>query len=465
MTVNGATAGRAVADRVDTEERLPPQNIEAEQSVLGSILIDRDAIARIAEFLQPQDFYSRKHRIIYRAALGLFERSEPADLLTLKDELQRHNQLDEVGGAVYLSSLTALVPTSVHVEYYGRIVERCAMLQRLIQASGQIAALAYGSSDANAEESVDQAEAILFRLTQRRGSQQFLPLKTILDDYYSQLDALYEHRGQTLGTPTGFKDLDNLTGGLQRSDLIIVAARPSMGKTSLALNIAQNAAAPPHNVPVAIFSLEMSTDQLAQRMICTDARIDSQRLRLGVFNDTELQQVAKSIGRLSEMPIYIEDKADISIMELRTKARRLQAEHDIGLILIDYLQLMKGQGRYTENRVQEVSEITRFLKSLARELNVPIVAMSQLSRAVEQRPSHIPMLSDLRESGSIEQDADVVMFIYREDYYDKDTPKKNVADILVAKHRNGPTGTVQLGFLGQQTRFVDLETRQQAYSS
>ena len=265
--------------------------------------------------------------------------------------------------------------------------------------------------------------------------------------------------------PTGFRDLDALTGGLQRSDLIIVAARPSMGKTTLALNIAQHAAAPPHNVPVAIFSLEMSADQLVQRLICTDGRIDSKRLRRGEINDEELQRIAKASGRLSEMPIFTDDTAGMSIMELRTKARRLQAEHNIGLILVDYLQLMQGQGRYTDNRVQEISEITRFLKGLARELNIPVVAMSQLSRAVDQRPSHIPMLSDLRESGSIEQDADVVMFIYREDYYDEDTPKKDLADILVAKHRNGPTGKIPLRFFGQQTRFVDLETRQQAYSS
>ena len=341
MTVNGATADRAVVERPDTEERLPPQNIEAEQSVLGSILIDRDAITRVASFLQPADFYRQQHRTIFTAALDLFERREPADLVTLTDELQRRERLDEVGGAAYLSSLTALVPTAVHVEYYGRIVERCAMLRRLIQASGQIAALAYGSADA--EEAVDQAEAILFQLTQRRRFQEFLPLKTILEEYFDQIDSISQHRGQTLGVPTGFRDLDALTGGLQRSDLVIVAARPSMGKTSLALNIAQNAAAPPHNVPVAVFSLEMSKEQLVQRLICTEARIDSHRLRRGVIDDEELQQIAKAIGRLSEVPVYIDDTAGIPIMELRTKARRLQAEHNIGLILVDYLQLMQGR--------------------------------------------------------------------------------------------------------------------------
>ena len=462
MTVNGAPPEPAVAERADFEERLPPQNIEAEQSVLGSILIDRDAIARVAEFLQQHDFYRGNHKRIYSAALDLYERGEPADLVTLTDELQRRGWLDEVGGAAYLSSLTFKVPTAVHVEHYGRIVERCEVLRRLIQASGQIAALAYGSADA--EEAVDQAEGILFRLTQRRRSKDALPLKVLLDDYFDQIDSLSQHRGQTLGVPTGFRDLDTLIGGLQRSDLIIVAARPSMGKTTLALNIAQQAAAPPHNVPVAIFSLEMSADQLVQRLICTEGRIDSKRLRRGEIDDDELQRIVNAIGRLSEASIFTDDTAGMSIMELRTKARRLQAEHNIGLILVDYLQLMRGQGRYTDNRVQEISEITRFLKSLARELNIPVVAMSQLSRAVEQRPSHIPMLSDLRESGSIEQDADVVMFIYREDYYDEDTPKKNLADILVAKHRNGPTGKIQLRFFSQQTRFVDLDTRQQAYS-
>jgi replicative DNA helicase len=379
------------------EERLPPQNIEAEQSVLGSILIDRDAIVRVAGFLRPEDFYREAHRLIYQAALDLFERREPADFVLLCDELERRGRLEQVGGPAYLTSLINLVPTAVNVEYYGHIVERCAILRRLITAGGQIAGVAYEYQH-DAELAVDKAEQILFNLTKRRRAQEFVPIARILENYFDQIDYVHQHRGQVFGVSTGFSRLDALTGGLQRSDLIVLAARPGMGKTSLALNIACHAALK-NKVPVGIFSLEMSRDQLVQRLICAEAGIDSHRLRTGFIEEGEWSKIAQAIGELSEAPIFIDDTPGISVMELRTKARRLQAEHDLGFVVVDYLQLM--QGRSSENRVQEVSDISRGLKELARELNVPVLACSQLSRAVEQRPGNRPQLSDLRESGCL----------------------------------------------------------------
>jgi replicative DNA helicase len=439
------------------EERLPPQNIEAEQSVLGSILIDRDAIVRVAGFLRPEDFYREAHRTIYQAMLDLFERREPADFVLLCDELERRGRLEQVGGPAYLTSLINMVPTAVNVEYYGHIVERCAILCRLITAGGQIAGVAYDMQQ-DAELAVDKAEQILFALTQRRRAQEFVPIARVLDNYFEQLDYAHQHRGQVFGVPSGFKKLDEITGGLQRSDLIILAARPGMGKTSFVLNIAAHAAMK-NKVAVGVFSLEMSRDQLVQRLICSEAGIDSHRLRTGFIEEGEWSKISQAIGELSEAPIFIDDTPGISIMELRTKARRLQAEHDLGFVIVDYLQLMQGSYGRTDNRVQEVSEISRSLKALARELNVPVLTCSQLNRAVEQRPGNRPQLSDLRESGSIEQDADIVMFIYREEVYDRETTRKNIADVIVAKHRNGPLADIELFFSGQQTRFADLEQR------
>jgi replicative DNA helicase len=440
-----------------SEERLPPQNVEAEQSVLGSILIDRDAIVRVAGFLQPEDFYREAHRTVYQAALDLFERREPADFVLLCDELERRGRLEQVGGPAYLTSLINMVPTAVNVEYYGHVVERCAVLRRLISAGGQIAGVAYDYQH-DSEMAVDKAEQILFALTQRRRAREFVEIKEILENYFDQLDYLHQNRGQTFGVPTGFVELDKLTGGLQKSDLIVLAARPGMGKTSFALNIAMHAALE-NRIPIGIFSLEMSKDQLVQRLICSQAEIDSHRLRTGYINEDqgEWARIAQAIGVLSEAPIYIDDTPGISVMELRTKARRLQAEHDIGFVIVDYLQLM--QGRRTENRVQEVSDISRSLKELARELNIPVLAASQLNRSVEQRPKNRPQLSDLRESGSIEQDADIVMFISREELYDPETTRKGIADIIIAKHRNGPTADIELKFINSQTKFANLETR------
>ncbi|MCX5987371.1 MAG: replicative DNA helicase [Chloroflexi bacterium] len=437
------------------DERLPPQNSEAEQSVLGSILIDRDAIVRVAGFLQPDDFYRVAHRQIYQVARNLYERKEPCDFVLVCDELERRGELANVGGPGYITSLINMVPTAVNVEYYGHIVERNAVLRRLISAGGQIAQLAYDTQH-DAELAVDKAEQVLFNLTQRRGSRDYIAMSDFMQDYFTQLDEIHQRRGQPIGVPTGFTRLDALTGGLQKSDLIILAARPGVGKTSLALNIASNAAQ--HNkVGTGIFSLEMSRDQLVLRLLCAHTGLDSHRLRTGNIEEGEWAKVAEAMSVLADMPIYIDDTPSISVMELRTKARRMQAEHDIGFIVVDYLQLM--QGRASDNRVQEVSEISRALKGLARELNVPVLALSQLSRAVESRPGNKPQLSDLRDSGSIEQDADVVMFIYRAEMYDKETAPKNVAEVIVAKHRNGPTGDIELFFSPRLTRFSDLEQR------
>ncbi|MBX5451923.1 replicative DNA helicase [Thermogemmatispora sp.] len=595
-------------------EKLLPQNIEAECGVLGSILIDPEAIIQVADFLRPEDFYRDAHRAIYEVMLQLYERHEPADFITLCDELERQGKLEEVGGASYITSLVNQVPTSGNIEYYGRIVERTAVLRRLIHAAGQIAAIAYEEGDADV--ALDKAERLIFEIGRRRLRSDFSLLSDILSEYLNKLDQLHERRGAIVGVPTGFTDLDRLTGGLQRSDLIILAARPSLGKTSLALSMAHNAAVR-FKQTVAIFSLEMSKEQLVQRLLSMEAGVDQQRLRTGWINDEEWERIMLATQRLAEAPIWIDDTASISTAEMRSKARRLQAEQGVDLIIVDYLQLMQtttGGGRRNENRVQEISEISRTLKALARELNVPVLALAQLSRAVEARQSKVPQLSDLRESGclaeetpvyladegiccpirqlvgrqgfqvlalnpetrrleaatvtrafatgcrpvyrlttvggqqvratanhrfltpagwrrldelnvggkvarpracfsalesgpgtarqsveadegdviwdrveaimpageaevydltvaglhnfvaadlvvhnSIEQDADVVMFIYRDDVYNPDSERKNIADIIVAKHRNGPVGEVSLYFQASHTRFCDLE--------
>jgi len=589
---------------MNRSERMAPHNIEAEEAVLGSLLIDPDAIFKVASFLSPEDFYREKNGWIYEAIRDLHNRREPADFVTLCDELERRGQLEEVGGAVYITSLINAVPTAIHVEYYARIVERTAILRRLIGAAGQIAAIAYEGAE-DVDEVVDRAEQILFGVSQRRITRDLVPIKQIIGDYYDRIDYLYQHRGELIGIPTGFSLLDKLLGGLQRSDLIIVAGRPSMGKTSFVLSVAQNAARK-FNQHVALFSLEMSAEQIVQRLISAETGIDSQRLRLGNLEDDEWPLFVQATGILSEAPIFIDDTPSISALQMRTKARRLHAEHGLDLIIVDFLQLMRGDGR-AENRVQEISSISRALKGLARELNVPVVAVSQLSRAVEARHDHRPILSDLRESGcltgdtliqltdgrrvpicqlaedggpvpvmalnettwqleptmarkawytgsklvfhlrtqlgheiratanhkfrtltgwkrldqleqgehialprsgesslgrnprlatsdiywdrvaaiepdgiedvydlevpehhnfvagdiilhnSLEQDADVVMFIYREEMYNPDTELKNIADIIVAKHRNGPTGKVPLFFKKELAQFYEVE--------
>ena len=434
-------------------ERLPPHNTDAEQGVLGSLLIDRDAIIRVAAFLKPEDFYHHANGTIYRAVFDLYNRREPTDFITLSDELGRREQLDAVGGLAYLSSLLNAVPTAVHVEYYGRIVERTATLRRLIDAGAKIVGIGY-QEGIETEDALDSAEKAIFDVSQKRQTKDFVSIAEVLDRFFDQIDLLQQNRGAIVGVATGFSDMDALTGGLQKSDLIILAARPSMGKTSMALGIAHGAAVS-HGHSVGIFSLEMSADQLVQRLLSMETGVDSHRLRLGQIDDGEWDRISRAFGRLAEAKIYIDDQAGASVMDVRSKARRLQAEHGLDLVVVDYLQLMSG--RRTENRVQEISEISRGLKGLARELNVPVVALSQLSRAVESRADHRPMLSDLRESGSIEQDADIVMFIYREDKYDEDSEKKGIAEIIVAKHRNGPVGSVNLRFFDRTARFADLE--------
>ncbi|MDQ3442434.1 MAG: replicative DNA helicase [Chloroflexota bacterium] len=435
------------------DERLPPHNIEAEQSVLGSLLIDRDAIIRVASYVKAEDFYFSANGTVYQAILDLYNRREPTDFLTLSDELERRNVLDDIGGVGYLSSLLNVVPTAVHVEYYGRIVERTATLRRLIDAGTHIVGIGF-QDNLDAADALDSAEQALFTVSQRRQTKDFQSISDVLDKFFDQLDYLQQNRGEVVGVPTGFSDLDKLTGGLQRSDLLIVAARPSMGKTAFALGMAYGAAVQ-HGRKVGVFSLEMSAEQLVQRLLATETGVDSHRLRLGNIDDSEWDRISRAFGRLAEAEIYIDDSANASVMDVRSKARRLQAENGLDLIIVDYLQLMSG--RRTDNRVQEISEISRGLKGLARELNIPVVALSQLSRAVETRADHRPMLSDLRESGSIEQDADIVMFIFRDDKYDENSEKKGIAELIIAKHRNGPVGSVNLRFFERTARFADLE--------
>jgi replicative DNA helicase len=438
---------------VTAVDRLPPHNLEAEQSVLGSLLIDRDAIIKVASNIKPDDFFHGANGTIYSAILELYNRREPTDFLTLSDELARKERLDQVGGIAYLSSLLNAVPTAVHVEYYGKIVERTAVLRRLIDAGAQIVGIGYRDG-IDTDEALDLAQKAVLDITQGRSNRDFESIAEVLERFFDRIDYLQQHRGETVGVPTGFTDLDQLTGGLQKSDLIIVGARPSVGKTAFALGLAYGAAVT-HGKTVGLFALEMSSEQLVQRLLSTETGVDAHRLRLGQIDDNEWDRVSRAFGRLAEAKIFIDDSAALNVMEVRTKARRLQAEHGLDLLVIDYLQLLSA--RRSENRVQEISEISRGLKGLARELNIPVVALSQLSRGIETRADHRPMLSDLRESGSIEQDADIVMFLYRDEVYDPNTERKGIAEIIVAKHRNGPVGSVNLRFFTQTGRFADLE--------
>jgi replicative DNA helicase len=436
-----------------SREPLPPHNTDAEAAVLGGLLIDRDAVGRVATFLRPPDFYRERNGTIYEAMLALYERREPVDYLTLSDELQRTGHYDEVGGLVYLSSLFNEVPTSLHVEQYARIVEAASLRRRLIRAAGRIAGLGYDES-LEAEKALEEAEQVLFAVAERRLSRDFQKLADVLRAYWEQLLLAADVDRLERSIPTNYTDLDKLLGGLQRADLIILAARPSMGKSSLALCLARNAAVD-FGAKVGIFSLEMSLAQLAQRLLFSESGVDSSRLRQGILGQTERRKLADALGTLASAPMYLDDTPNIALSELRAKARRLHQElGGLDLLIVDYLQLIQGSGK--ENRVNEISEISRSLKALARELEVPVVALSQLSRAVETRSPHIPMLSDLRESGSLEQDADVVMFIYREEVYERDTENKGIAEIHVAKHRNGPTGKVDLLWQEKLTRFANL---------
>ena len=436
-------------------DRLPPQSLEAEQSILGAILIDRDAVVEVAEFLRPQDFYRQANGEIFAAVLELFERREPIDIVTVAETLERSEKLEGVGGRAYLSSLSSSTPTAVHAVQYARIVERKAVLRNLIGAAGRIAGIGY-EDPAEIQEAIDRAEAELFAVSQKRIDSGFHKLDSLLHEAYDRLDYLHAHRGEISGVRTGFTDLDSLTTGLQKSDLVILAARPSVGKTSLALNIAEHAAVK-EKKSVGVFSLEMSKEQLVLRLLSSVANIDSQRLRSGFLEEMDFARIAPAMNALSEAPLYIDDTPSISTMELRTKARRLQAEAGLDLVIVDYLQLMQATTTNRDaNRVQEVSEISRGLKALARELSVPVLALSQLSRQPEMRNENEPRLSDLRESGAIEQDADLVMFLYREKDKGGDDGESDgeVIHLKLAKHRNGPTGGVELWFKKSQTRFV-----------
>ncbi|MDO8670221.1 MAG: replicative DNA helicase [Dehalococcoidia bacterium] len=446
-------------------DKLPPYDTDAEEAVVGSLLIDSDCMVRIGGLIKPGDFFREQNQWVFEACLSLYERNEAINQITVAHELTHRDKLEMVGGAAYLAYLVSVVPTSLHADFYAQIVQRTSLMRRLIQAAGQIAALGYDGGP-DIEGTLGKAEELLFGLRQGRSSRDFVHIREVLEQYLEELTvAAMPVAGELLRVPTGFTELDKLLGGLHKSDLVILAARPSMGKTSLVLNIAETAAVQ-HGARVAIFSLEMSKEQLAHRLISSRAGVDLQRLRLEHLADAENRRVMDAVGVLSESPIYIDDSPGLRVVEMRSKARRLANQHGLDLIVVDYLQLIHGSGR-GDNRVLEISEISRTLKSLARELNVPVLAAAQLSRAVETRTPHIPILSDLRESGSIEQDADVVMFIYREDVYvDEDewmrkNPSKpypkGIADIIVAKHRNGPTGQISLIFFEKLTRFSNLE--------
>ena len=435
-------------------ERVPPQNIEAEQAVLGAMLIKKEAIAEVQEILQPDDFYREAHRIVYEAMVQLQNNDEAVDLVTLTEQLRKSEQLDKIGGLAFITQLANAVPTAANVVYHAKIVKEKAELRSLINAATAIASAAY-EDNTDVENIMDDAEKKILAVANRQNGGAFESMKSIVMRTFERINVLYESKGGLTGISSGFKDLDKLTAGLQKSDLILVAARPSMGKTAFTLNIASYVGT--HGGKVAFFSLEMSKEQLMQRMLCAEGGIDATKLRTGQLNTQEWNKLVHVADTLSRAPIYIDDTAGITVMELRSKARRLKAEHGLDLIIIDYLQLMQGRpSKNGDNRQQEISEISRSLKALARELDVPVIALSQLSRSVESRQIKKPMLSDLRESGSLEQDADIVMFLYREDYYDKDTENKNITDIIVAKHRNGPVDTISLFFQKEYTKFRDL---------
>ena len=436
--------------------KVPPHDEDAEQAVLGSMLTDSDAVMAAVEVLKADAFYREDNKTIYQAILNLYNKSEPIDIITLKDELESMGKFEQVGGFEYLASLPDKVPTTANVQKYIKIVDEKSVLRSLIKTANEIIDLGYNQSE-DVEDIMEGAERKIFDVMQSKNSKSYTPIKDVLVESFTNLEKLYNQKQHITGVPTQFYDLDDKTAGLHGSELILVAARPAMGKTAFALNIATNAALRA-KVPVAIFSLEMSKDQLVNRMLCSEAMVDSNKVRTGKLDEEDWVKLAEAIGPLSEAGIYIDDTPGISIMEIRTKCRKLKMEKDIGLVVIDYLQLIAGSNRRSGgSREQEISEISRSLKILAKELNVPVIALSQLSRAVEQREDHRPMLSDLRESGAIEQDADIVMFLYRDDYYNPDSEKKNIAEVILAKHRAGSTGTVELLWMGNYTKFANLD--------
>jgi replicative DNA helicase len=438
--------------------RVPPQNIDAERSVLGALMLDKDAVIKIANLIRIGDFYKEDHNLIYEAMINLYEHRDPIDLLSLSNCLEEKGQLEKVGGSSYLTSLVNSVPSSSNITHYAKVVQKKSTLRKLITTASEIVELGYKESE-DVEKILDEAEQKLFGVSQKYIKQDFIPIKSILASAFDRIDELHKGDHKLRGVPSGFPDLDNILAGFQKSDLVILAARPSIGKTSLALDLARQMSVS-QKTSVGIFSLEMSSDQLVDRMLSAQSGVDLWRLRTGRLKsgdtDDDFQRIGEAMGILSEAPIFIDDAGSANVMEMRTMARRLQSEHNVGVIIIDYLQLMEGRSG-GDNRVNEISEISRALKQLARELNIPIIALSQLSRAVEARSPQIPKLSDLRESGSIEQDADIVMFLYREDREKPDTPNKNIIEVHVAKHRNGPVGKISLYFDEKTTSFKSLE--------
>lgn len=442
-----------------TNAAIPPQNTEAEASLLGAILIDSDAIVKVADIVRPQDFYDERHARIYEATIQLYEKHSPIDVLTLSDQLKNTGMLDMVGGASYLTELTNFVPTAAHADRYADIISQKAMRRRLIKASQAITNLGYDEAQ-SLQELIEGAETTLFEVSQQHVKQDVESIENILSASFDRLDELHKDKGKLRGVSTGYRDLDNVLAGFQPSDLIILAARPSMGKSALALNFAHNVAVKA-GLPVLMFSLEMSKEQLVDRMLAAEAGVNSWNLRTGNLTDSDFEKIGHAMGTLSEAKIYFDDSPGITVSDMRTKARREAHTHPLGLIIVDYLQLMSGGSKFggSDNRVQEISEISRGLKGIARELKVPVIALSQLSRSVENRSPQIPQLADLRESGSIEQDADVVAFIYREDYYNPETENKNIAKILIKKHRNGPTDDVDLYFDREKQKFFSVDTK------
>ena len=435
--------------------KIPPNDVESEQAVIGSMLTDKEAVSAAIEVLKPEDFYREDNRTIFEAILNLYGRSEPIDIITLKSELSSMGKFEAVGGLEYIAELPDKVPTTANVEQYIKIVEEKSVLRNLIKTANEIITLGYDQTQ-EVDGIIDGAEKKIFEVMQKKNQKGYTPIKDILVETFTELEQLYNKKQRITGIPTGFSDLDFRTSGLHNSDLILVAARPAMGKSAFALNIATNAAVRA-KVPVAIFSLEMSKEQMTSRILCSEAMVDSNKVRTGKIDDEEWSKLAAASGELSEANIYIDDTPGISIMEIRAKCRKMKIEKNIGLVVIDYLQLVQGSGKRGGSREQEIAEISRSLKILAKEINVPVIALSQLSRAPEQRPDHRPMLSDLRESGSIEQDADIVMFLYRDDYYNEDSEKKNIAEVILAKHRAGSTGTVELLWLGNYTKFANID--------
>ena len=440
--------------------KVPPHDIEAEQAVLGSMLTDKDAVISSIEVLKTEDFYREDNKIIYEASFNLYSRAEPVDIVTVKSELVSMGKFEAVGGLEYLITLPDKVPTSANVEQYIRIVEEKSILRNLIKTANEIINLGY-SQEEEVDNIMDMAEKKIFDLLKQRNQTGYTPIKDVLIETFAQIEKLYNKSSVITGIPTGFMELDYKTSGLHNSDLILVAARPAMGKSAFVINIAANAAIR-NNIPTVIFNLEMSKEQVANRILCSEAMVDSNKIRTGKIEEDDWEKLASALGPISESPIYIDDTPGISIMEIRAKCRKLKLEKNIGMVVIDYLQLVQGSNKRNGSREQEISEISRSLKILAKELNVPVIALSQLSRAPEQRKDdHRPILSDLRESGAIEQDADIVTFLYRDDYYNENSEEKNVAEVIIAKHRGGSTGTVKLAWLGDYTKFANLERRYQ----